>query len=70
MKKPIVKFDSSGPEGNIFDILGQCSKVLRKEHRINDFNLMRESVFAANSYKAALVEIRKYIDLIDMNEVD
>ena len=68
MKKPIVRFDSTGPSGNIFDILGQCSKVLRKEHRINDFNLMRDRVITASSYKEALAEIRHDIDLIDMNE--
>ena len=68
MKKPIVRFDSSGQSGNIFDILGQCSKVFRKEHRINDFNLMRDRVITASSYKEALAEIRVDIDLIDMNE--
>ena len=70
MEKPTVRFDSAGPSGNIFDIIGQCSKVLRKAHRINDFNLMRDRVYAANSYKEALLEIRKDIDLIDISEVE
>ena len=68
MNKPIVRFDSNGPSGNIFDILGRCSIVMKKEKRVCEYKAMSERVFLSNSYAAALAEIRKDIDLIDLSE--
>ena len=68
MNKPIVKYESNGPSGNIYDILGKCSLVMKKVNRINEFNDMRDRVFVSKSYIDALTEIRKEIDLIDLSE--
>ena len=68
MKKPRVEFNSKGESGNIYHILGLCSKALRKEQRINDYNTMRDEVFSSKSYNEALAIIRNLIDLVDVSE--
>lgn len=67
MNKPRVEFHSRGPEGNIYFILGKTRDVLRHERRINDYNDIWERVQKSESYTAALAEIRKTIDLIDLD---
>ena len=69
MAKPIVKYDSQSESGNIYSILGYCARAMKKVQKINDFNLMRDRVFASKSYAEALAEIWKDIDLIDTSEV-
>ena len=65
MKKPIIHFESRGPSGNIFWILGTVRNALRKQRRINDYNDLRDRVLASHSYREALTIIREYVDLID-----
>lgn len=65
MKKPIVTIKSSGPEGNIYWILAAAREALKKQHRIIDYNNLYEAVTTSKSYADALVEVRKYVDLID-----
>ncbi|MFI3167516.1 MAG: hypothetical protein R3Y32_05275 [Bacillota bacterium] len=67
MNKPIVIIYSKGDSGNTFHILGLCQKQLRKLHRINDYNEMRDRVFDSKSYADALKIIREYVDLVDMD---
>lgn len=67
MNKPRVEFHSRGPEGNIYFILGKTRDVLRHERRINDYNDIWERVQKSESYTAALAEIRKTVDLIDLD---
>ncbi|MFI3164465.1 MAG: hypothetical protein R3Y65_08525 [Bacillota bacterium] len=70
MKKPIVLIYSKGESGNVFHIVALCQRELHKQHRINDYNEMRDRVFNSKSYAEALKIIREYVDLIDMdNEV-
>lgn len=66
MKKPIVNFDSQGPSGNIFYILGLVRESLRKQRRIIDYNECWEKVQASGSYEEALRIIREYVELIDV----
>lgn len=66
MDKEKVYFDSKGPSGNIYDIIGKAGIVLRKQHRQTDFNTMRDRVFQSHSYQEALTVIREYVDLIDI----
>lgn len=66
MKKPVVKFDSQGPSGNIFHILGMVRQELRKQRRIIDYNDCWERVHKSGSYEEALKIIREYVDLIDI----
>ena len=67
-QKPKVEFDSRGASGNIYYILGLCSKALRKQQRIIDYNKLRDEVFESNSYNEALAKIRKVIDLVDISK--
>ncbi len=67
MNKPRVEFHSRGPEGNIYFILGKTREALRHERRINDYNDIWERVQKSESYTAALAEIRKTVDLIDLD---
>jgi hypothetical protein len=60
-----IHFHSCGSSGNIFAILGIVSNAMRSQRRICDYNTMRDRVFAAKSYHAALSIIREYVDLID-----
>ncbi|MCK9577460.1 MAG: hypothetical protein M0R51_16270 [Clostridia bacterium] len=64
-EKAKVYYDSNGPSGNIYDILGKVGVELRKQRRQTDFNTMRDKVFEAKSYEEALTVIRGYVDLID-----
>lgn len=65
MEKLTVYFDSKGPSGNIYDILGKVSLALRKQQRITDYNTMRDRVFDSHSYEEALAVIRGYVNLVD-----
>lgn len=67
MSKSRIEFHSRGPEGNIYFILGKTREALRHERRINDYNDMWERVQNCGSYTAALAEIRKTVDLIDLD---
>lgn len=69
-EKTKVYFDSRGPSGNIYHILGEVSKAMRKEHRIIEFNDMRDKVFSSSSYDEALAVIREHVDLIDKSDSD
>lgn len=64
--KEIVIFDSGGPSGNIFSILGATREILRKQRRITDYNELWEKVSSSQSYEEALEHIRKYVDLVDI----
>lgn len=67
MNKPRVEFHSRGPEGNIYFILGKTRDILRRNRRISDYNDMWERVQNCGSYTAALDEIRKTVELIDLD---
>lgn len=64
--KEIVIFDSGGPSGNIFAILGATREVLRKQQRIADYNELWKKVSSSQSYEEALEHIGKYVDLVDI----
>nr|DAO61855.1 MAG TPA: hypothetical protein [Caudoviricetes sp.] len=67
MNKPRVEIHSQGPEGNIYFIIGKARDALRKARRISDYNDMWERVQNCGSYTTALAEIRKTVDLIDLD---
>ena len=68
MTKPKIEFHSRGPSGNIFYLLGMCRDVLRKQHRITDYNTMWEEV-QKGDYANAIRVIREYIDLVDLDGI-
>lgn len=62
--KPIVEYDPYGHSGNIYWILGEVSKIMRKQRRIIAFNDLRDRVFEAQSYEEALAIIGEEVTLI------
>jgi len=52
--KPVIEYDPYGHTGNIFWILGEVSKIMRKQSRITAYNDLRDRVFEAQSYEEAL----------------
>jgi len=68
INKPKMEIDISGPDGNIYVILGKASQIMRKLRRINDFNELRDKVFASHSYSEALNHVNEYITLIDTSD--
>lgn len=67
MTRPSIEFHSSSAEGNIYYILGKVRDALRKQRRINDYNELWERVQKSENYVNALVEIRKIVDLTDLD---
>lgn len=65
MKRPIVYFTSTGATGNIFAILGATRVELQRQHRITDYNDIRDRVMNSHSYVEALAIIREVVDLVD-----
>lgn len=61
--KPIVEYDPHGHSGNIYWILGEISKIMRKQRRIIAFNDLRDRVFESQSYEEALQIIGEEVTL-------
>lgn len=62
--KPIVEYDPYGHTGNIYWILGEVSKIMRKQRRIIAFNDLRDRVFESQSYEEALAIIGEEVTLV------
>lgn len=42
MKKPVLKYDSRGPEGNVFWILGHVQRVMQRDGRSAEWEKLWE----------------------------
>jgi hypothetical protein len=60
-KKPKVKL--SGKDGNVFNLIGICSKALRAAGQHEAAKLMTAECFKAGSYHEALAVMMKYCDV-------
>lgn len=65
IKKPVVEYNSRGPSGNIYAILGMVQTALRKQRRYTDYNNLRDRVFESHSYQEALDIISETVTLKD-----
>lgn len=63
-EKPVIEYDPYGHTGNIFWILGEVNKIMRKQCRIIDYNDLRDRVFEAQSYEEALAIISEEVTLV------
>jgi len=63
--KPELRFNSRQPSGNIYWILGELSRIMRKQSRIIAYNEIRDRVMDAQSYQEALQIIGEEVTLID-----
>lgn len=61
MEKPTVKL--SGQDGNVFNLIGICSKALRKAGQPDKAKEMSEKVFECDSYGSALQIMMEYCDV-------
>ena len=67
MEKPMLEIDISGPDGNIYVIMGLVMQILRKRRRYTDWNNLRDAITSSKSYANALREINKVVELIDIS---
>ena len=67
MEKPILEIDISGPDGNIYVIMGLVMQILRKQRRYADWNNLRDAITSSKSYANALREINKVVELVDIS---
>lgn len=66
MKKPVLKYDSRGPSGNIYWILGQVKRILQQQGRKEAYDALWARIDTeARSYKEALEIIGEEVELID-----
>lgn len=61
----VVFYDSKGPEGNIYEILGKVKTLMRNQQRLDAYKEMQDSVFKSQSNDEAMKIISKYVTLID-----
>lgn len=62
-EKLVIEYDPCGHSGNIYWILGEVSKLMRKQRRYTAFNNLRDRVFEARSYDEALQIIGEEVTL-------
>lgn len=54
-----------GEDGNIFNLMGICSRELKKAGQKDEANqLVRDIITDANSYEEALAIISEYVDIM------
>lgn len=61
MKKPKVKL--VGQDGNVFNLIGICSKAMKKAGLNTEAKEMTEKVFSCGSYSEALNIMMEYCDV-------
>ena len=62
-KEIIIEYDKTKESGNIFFILAMVREELIKNRRIDEFNYLRDKVYASKSYEEALQNISKVVTL-------
>ena len=60
-RKPVVQL--IGQDGNVFNLLGVCSRALKKAGRFEEAKAMQERVFKAGSYTEALSIMGEYVEI-------
>jgi len=63
-----VMVSSRGAGGNIYAILGEVQRAMRKAQLIQAYNDLRDDVFNSGSYTEAIARIRQTVDLIDTDK--
>ncbi|MFA0889239.1 MAG: hypothetical protein ACC613_09150 [Synergistales bacterium] len=60
-RKPVVQL--IGQDGNVFNLVGICSRALKKAGRLEEARAMQERVFKAASYAEALSIMGEYVEI-------
>jgi len=61
MEKPTVKL--IGQDGNIFSILGKCTRALKNNGQKKEADELTKEVFSSSSYNEALQLCMEYVDV-------
>lgn len=59
--KPVCKL--VGTDGNVFSIIGNVVKTLKKHNFIHESKEFQERAFGAKSYEEVLTLIHEYVDV-------
>lgn len=65
----IIIYDSKGPSGNIFSLLGIAGAILKRQCRNADYNELWEKVTHSQSYEEAVGHIGEYVGIVDIQSV-
>ena len=60
-RKPVVQL--TGEDGNVFNLIGICSRALKKAGRVEEARLMQQRLFQAASYGEALAIMGEYVEI-------
>jgi hypothetical protein len=63
-----VTVTSRGAGGNIYAILGEVQRAMRKAGLITAYNDLRDDILNSGSYEAAIARIRRTVDLVDTSK--
>lgn len=61
-QKPKITIDFSGPEGNIFFIIGKACKVISRE----DSYKLRNEIINCHSYEEAISKVKEYVTIVSL----
>ena len=59
-----------GQDGNVFNLLGICTKALKRAGQHEEAKELQNRVFASKSYDEALVLMMEYVDETDEEDDD
>ncbi len=59
--KPKVQL--SGQDGNVFNLIGICTKALKRAGQIKEAEELSEKIFASGSYNEALQIMQEYCEV-------
>ena len=57
-----------GQDGNVFNLLGICTKALKRAGQYEEAQELQKRVFASQSYDEALVLMMEYVDESDEDD--
>lgn len=68
MKKPTLVLNLTGPDGNVFIVLGRAINTLKRNGMEREAGELSQCYHQAHSYHEVLKIVREYVDLIDSSE--
>jgi len=60
-RKPVVQL--VGQNGNVFNLVGICSRALKKAGKPEEAKAMQQRVFGCGSYEEALAIMGEYVEI-------
>ena len=62
-KKPKVKVKLTGEDGNVFNLIGICTRAMKKAGQHEEARAMSAEIFNSSSYDEALAIMMRYCDV-------